>query len=128
MSRARIVVHNSRMHFVRLCSGFELLTNADIPARVRLTGVSLAYPLTPSERTTEGALFIGWVFPAGHVRDVCCVSLVGWYLGKLLHALHGHGLTVIVQVSEVVQQLGFCCTEIFVFFTRLHMPPLSSIH
>ena len=118
-------MHRKSTTAARLCSGFKVHTNADIPARVRLTGKVW---LTPSERTTEGALFIGWVFPAGHVRDVCCVSLVGWYLGKLLYALHGHGLTVIVQVSEVVQQLGFCCTKIFIFFTRLHMFPLSSIH
>lgn len=55
MSRARIVVHYSRMHFVRLCSCFKVQTNADIPARVRLTGKVW---LTPPKRTTEGALFI----------------------------------------------------------------------
>lgn len=64
MSRARIVVHYSRVHFVRLCSGFKVHTNADIPARVRLTGGKSGLP--PSERT---------VFPA-----------VLWNLGKVFHS------------------------------------------
>lgn len=43
MSRARIVVHNSRMHFVRLCSGFKVQTNADISARVRVIKFDRGY-------------------------------------------------------------------------------------
>ena len=43
-------MHRKSTTAARLCSGFKVHTNADIPARVRLTGIVW---LTPSERTTD---------------------------------------------------------------------------